>query len=40
MRVVKRLSLVMVAEKYGVADWWIGWLADTSRSIAIRLTPQ
>lgn len=26
-------------EKYGWADWWIGFLADTSASLAIRLDP-
>lgn len=26
-------------ERYGWRDWWIGWLADTSSSIAIRLEP-
>jgi hypothetical protein len=25
--------------KYGLADWWVGQLVDTSRSIAIRLEP-
>jgi hypothetical protein len=27
----------LLAEKYGLADWWIGLIADTSRSLAIRL---
>jgi F420H(2)-dependent quinone reductase len=27
----------LLAEKYGWADRWIGWLTDTSRSLAIRL---
>ena len=26
--------------KYGWKDWWIGWLADTSESLAIRLGPR
>ena len=30
----------LLAEKYGLADCWIGLLADTSRSIAIRLDAQ
>lgn len=30
----------LLADKYGIADWWIGLLADTSRSVGIRLTPQ
>lgn len=34
-----RLIRRLLAEKYGVADWWIGLIADTSRSIAIRLEP-
>jgi hypothetical protein len=35
-RLVRRL----LAEKYGIADCWIGLLADTSRSFAIRLEPR
>lgn len=27
----------LLARKYGLADWWIGLLTDTSRSVAIRL---
>jgi len=27
----------MLRAKYGLADWWIGCLVDTSRSVAIRL---
>ena len=30
----------LLAAKYGVADWWIGLIADTSRSLAIRLEPR
>ncbi len=30
----------LLAEKYGFADWWIGLIADTSRSLAIRLEPR
>ncbi len=30
----------LLAEKYGLADWWIGLLTDTSRSLGIRLTAQ
>ena len=30
----------LLAEKYGLADWWIGWLADTSPSLEIRLQPR
>jgi len=30
----------LLAEKYGVADWWIGRLTDTSHSLAIRLEPR
>ena len=29
----------LLADKYGAADWWIGLLADTSRSLAVRLEP-
>jgi hypothetical protein len=28
-----------LAQKYGWADWWIGWLQDTSASVAVRLEP-
>jgi len=34
-----RLIRRLLAQTYGVADWWIGLLADTSRSLAIRLEP-
>lgn len=27
----------LLAQKYGWADWWVGWLTDTSRSTAVRL---
>ena len=30
----------LLREKYGVADCWIGLLADTSGSLAIRLEPR
>lgn len=30
----------LLAEKYGFADRWIGLIADTSRSLAIRLEPR
>ena len=30
----------LLAEKYGLADWWIGLLADTSSSLEIRLQPR
>jgi hypothetical protein len=29
----------MLREKYGWADWWVGWIQDTSDSIAVRLEP-
>lgn len=29
----------LLADKYGWADAWVGLLQDTSRSIAVRLTP-
>jgi hypothetical protein len=29
----------MLRRKYGWADRWLGWIVDTSRSIAIRLDP-
>jgi hypothetical protein len=29
----------LLAQKYGWADWWIGLLTDTSRSVAVRLDP-
>jgi hypothetical protein len=35
-RTIRRL----LAEKYGWADTWIGLLADTSRSVAVRLDPR
>jgi hypothetical protein len=28
-----------MCEKYGLRDWWIGLVVDTSRSIAVRLVP-
>lgn len=27
----------LLREKYGWRDWWVGWLQDTSRSVAVRL---
>ena len=35
-----RLIRRLLAEKYGFADAWIGLIADTSRSLAIRLEPR
>jgi hypothetical protein len=29
----------LLAAKYGWRDWWIGFLQDTSHSVAVRLTP-
>jgi hypothetical protein len=29
----------LLREKYGLRDWWVGLLQDTSRSIAVRLVP-
>ena len=29
----------LLRAKYGVADWWVGLLQDTSRSVAIRIAP-
>lgn len=29
----------LLREKYGIRDWWIGVLFDTSRSIAVELAP-
>ncbi len=29
----------LLREKYGVRDWWIGVIFDTTRSIAVRLVP-
>lgn len=29
----------LLREKYGLRDWWIGVLFDTSRSVAVRLVP-
>jgi hypothetical protein len=29
----------LMREKYGFRDWWVGLLVDTSRSVAVRLTP-
>lgn len=28
----------MLGATYGWKDWWIGWFADTRRSVALRLT--
>jgi hypothetical protein len=30
----------LLREKYGVRDWWVALLFDTSRSVAVRLLPQ
>ena len=30
----------LLREKYGVRDWWVGLLFDTSRSVAVRLLPR
>jgi hypothetical protein len=30
----------LLAQKYGWADWWVGWLQDTSRSVAVRIDPE
>jgi hypothetical protein len=35
-RTIRRL----LAAKYGWADTWVGFLADTSRSVAVRLEPR
>lgn len=29
----------LLREKYGLRDWWVGLLQDTSRSVAVRLHP-
>lgn len=29
----------LLREKYGVRDWWVALLFDTSRSVAVRLAP-
>ncbi len=29
----------LLRAKYGFADWWVGLLQDTSRSVAVRLRP-
>ena len=29
----------LLRAKYGVADWWVGLLQDTSRSVAVRIAP-
>ena len=29
----------LLRQKYGARDWWVGLLVDTSRSVAVRLTP-
>lgn len=31
---------MLLAQKYGWADWWIGLLQDTSRSVAVRCIPR
>jgi hypothetical protein len=30
---------MLLAEKYGWADWWVGLLQDTSQSVAVKLEP-
>jgi hypothetical protein len=30
----------LLARKYGWADCWVGWLQDTSRSVAVRIEPE
>ena len=30
----------LLASKYGWADCWVGWLQDTSRSVAVRIEPE
>jgi hypothetical protein len=34
----ERLRALLRA-KYGLADWWVGLLQDTSRSVAVRVAP-
>jgi len=29
----------LLRAKYGLADWWVGLLQDTSRSVAVRVAP-
>jgi hypothetical protein len=29
----------LLRAKYGLADWWVGLLQDTSRSVAVRIVP-
>lgn len=29
----------LIHEKYGFRDRWVGWIVDTSRSVAVRLVP-
>lgn len=29
----------LLRDKYGLRDWWVGLLVDTSRSVAVRLIP-
>jgi len=29
----------LLRAKYGLADWWVGLLQDTSRSVAVRIAP-
>lgn len=35
----QRRVRALLREKYGFRDWWVGWLVDTSRSVAVRLVP-
>jgi hypothetical protein len=30
----------LIRQKYGFRDWWVGLIVDTSRSVAVRLTPR
>jgi len=30
----------LLREKYGLRDWWVALIFDTSRSVAVRLMPQ
>lgn len=30
---------MLLRAKYGLADWWVGLLQDTSRSVAVRVVP-
>jgi len=29
----------LLRAKYGIADWWVGLLQDTTRSVAVRIAP-